>query len=54
MALVVGNEITGVSKSVLNRADAVVHIPMRGSKESLNVSVAAGIALYALVFGMKA
>ncbi len=52
-ALVVGNEVVGISKTALRRADAVVHIPMLGAKESLNVSVAAGIALYALRFGQK-
>ena len=46
LALVVGNEVSGVSAGVLSRADAIVHIPMLGKKESLNVSVAAGIALY--------
>lgn len=48
LALIVGNEVNGVSPSVLRRADAIVHIPMLGQKESLNVSVAAGVALYAI------
>jgi len=47
--LVLGNEVDGVSPSVLNNADAVLEIPMRGSKSSLNVSVAGGIALYSLL-----
>lgn len=47
-ALIVGNEVEGVPEDVLEAADQVVEIPMLGSKESLNVSVAAGIALYAL------
>ena len=47
-ALVVGNEVTGVSKTVLDTSDAVVEIPMRGKKESLNVSIATGIALFVL------
>lgn len=47
LALIVGNEVNGISRGVLARADAIVHIPMLGKKESLNVSVAAGIALYA-------
>lgn len=46
LALVVGNEVTGVSKTILNLADQVVSIPMFGRKESLNVVVAAGVALY--------
>ncbi len=45
-ALVVGNEIKGVSRSVLKRADKVIHLPMAGKKESLNVAVAFGVAGY--------
>lgn len=48
VALILGNEVRGISKSILQNSDAVVEIPMRGKKESLNVSVAAGIALYAI------
>jgi tRNA G18 (ribose-2'-O)-methylase SpoU len=48
-ALVVGNEVTGIEKEVLALCDEIVEIPMLGGKESLNVAVAAGIALYALV-----
>ena len=47
-ALVVGNEVRGLSEAVLNKCDAVAQIPMRGKKESLNVSVAFGIALFSL------
>ena len=46
LCLVIGNEYHGVSKEALNEADMVVHIPMRGEKISLNVSVAFGIAAY--------
>jgi 23S rRNA (guanosine2251-2'-O)-methyltransferase len=49
MALVLGNEPRGLSPAALNRCDAILEIPMRGKKESLNVSVAAGIALFALL-----
>lgn len=45
---VVGNEVSGVSGEVIALADEVLYIPMRGEKESLNVSVAGGIALYEL------
>ena len=45
-AFVVGNEVDGVAKEVLELADVIVEIPMLGQKESLNVSVAAGIILY--------
>lgn len=48
-ALILGNEVEGVSVETLAAADAVVSIPMNGIKESLNVSVAAGIAFYALL-----
>lgn len=41
-----GNEITGVEKDVLEKVDACIEIPMQGSKESLNVSVCAGIILF--------
>ncbi|MGH3438449.1 MAG: TrmH family RNA methyltransferase [Sciscionella sp.] len=48
LALVLGNETVGVSDEVLAAADAVLAIPMAGDTESLNVGVAAGIAIYAL------
>ena len=46
MALVAGNEIGGLSKKILARADKIIAIPMYGKKESLNVAVAAGVAIY--------
>ncbi|MDX9893760.1 MAG: RNA methyltransferase [Patescibacteria group bacterium] len=48
LVLVVGNEIDGVSKKVLALADETLEIPMLGQKESLNVAIACGIALYQL------
>lgn len=48
LALILGNEVRGIPKSVLKSSDAVLEISMRGKKESLNVSVVAGIALYAI------
>lgn len=45
LALVVGHEVYGVSQSVLALADQHIQIPMLGQKESLNVSVAFGIAI---------
>jgi tRNA G18 (ribose-2'-O)-methylase SpoU len=48
-ALILGNEVDGVPRAVLKKCDAIVSIPMRGKKESLNVSVAAGIAMYELL-----
>lgn len=46
LALVVGAEITGISKQILAQCDTIVQIPMFGKKESLNVSVAFGVAGY--------
>lgn len=48
LCLVVGNEVTGVSPEISRQCDAVCHLPMRGMKESLNVAVAFGIAVYAI------
>jgi len=46
LALVIGNEVKGVSKKILDSSDKIIHLPMLGHKESLNVSVAFGIAGY--------
>ena len=43
--LVVGHEISGVPEEVVGECDEVIYIPMHGKKESLNVSVASGVAL---------
>jgi len=48
IAIIVGNEVNGLSSAILKFADAVIEIPMRGIKESLNVAVATGIALFSL------
>lgn len=48
LLLVVGGENKGVRQFILNSATAVVRIPQVGHVNSLNASVAAGIALYAL------
>ena len=53
IALIVGNEVNGVSDEVLCEADSIVEIPMEGNKESFNVSVATGIAVYALISRSK-
>lgn len=45
-AYIFGNEVDGVPKEICEVADAVIEIPMHGTKESLNVSVAAGIILF--------
>lgn len=48
-ALIVGNEVEGVSKEALEMAHKVLEIEMQGEKESLNVSVSTGIALFMLI-----
>ena len=50
LALILGNEPNGVDAATLRAADAILELPMLGRKESLNVAVAAGIALYHLRF----
>lgn len=50
LVLVVGNEVTGVSQSILEKSHHIVHLPMGGLKESLNVSVAFSIAAYTLAY----
>jgi tRNA G18 (ribose-2'-O)-methylase SpoU len=48
-AFIVGAEVTGIPKNVLEKCDIIAEIPMRGKKESLNVSVATGIALFGIL-----
>lgn len=48
IALVIGEEVNGIDPELLGRCDDSIEIPMHGQKESFNVSVATGIALYAL------
>jgi 23S rRNA (guanosine2251-2'-O)-methyltransferase len=49
LALVLGNEVHGISKEILSNADIVLEITMRGKKESLNVATAGAIALHHIV-----
>ena len=49
IVLVLGEEVNGISNSLYDIIDLFVEIPMKGQKESFNVSVAAGIALYELM-----
>lgn len=44
--VIFGTETTGISRSILARSNVIAEIPMRGKKESLNVSVSAGIILF--------
>ena len=48
-AFIFGNEVDGVDKSILGDVDKIIEISMLGKKESLNVSVCAGIVLYSLI-----
>ncbi len=48
LCLVIGNEITGVSQEVLDLCDFSIEIPQYGIKQSLNVAVAYGIAIFEL------
>lgn len=48
IALVLGNEVTGIEPEVREKLDVLAEIPMLGPKKSLNVSVAAGIAMFVL------
>lgn len=50
--LVVGNEISGIDPMILDESDSIVYIPMLGTKNSLNVSIAAAIALYSFRFSL--
>ncbi|ACF43432.1 RNA methyltransferase [Pelodictyon phaeoclathratiforme] len=49
ICLVVGNEVDGLENEILDSCDDVLEIPQYGTKHSLNVAVAAGIALFELV-----
>ncbi len=48
IALILGEERYGITKDILERCETTLEIPQQGDKESLNVSVAAGICLYHL------
>lgn len=53
VALIAGNEVEGISEKTLELVDVSIELPMRGQKNSLNVSVATGIALYHLSATME-
>lgn len=46
---ILGNEVEGLPKEVLAMSDVVAEIPMKGKKESLNVSVAGGVAIFRIL-----
>lgn len=49
IAFVVGNEVEGVNKEILEKSDVIAEIPMLGTKESLNVTIAFGIGVYRIL-----
>ena len=49
IVLILGEEVNGIKNSLYDIIDLFVEIPMKGQKESFNVSVAAGIALYGIL-----
>jgi 23S rRNA (guanosine2251-2'-O)-methyltransferase len=51
VAVIMGPEVTGLTKKILDKCDYIAEIPMYGKKESLNVSVACGIALFRIFRG---
>jgi 23S rRNA (guanosine2251-2'-O)-methyltransferase len=48
IAVILGNETDGIDSKIINSSDLIAEIPMKGNKESLNVSVATGVLLYRL------
>lgn len=53
LCLVVGNESKGVSKTIIKASDELIYIPMSGTVQSLNVSVATAILLFSIVSNIK-
>ena len=49
VAFVIGNEVDGIGKEILDESDVIAEIPMLGTKESLNVTIAFGIAVYRIL-----
>ena len=53
IALVFGNEVEGLPVAILKEVDEILEIPMVGKKESLNVSVAAGIIIFSVMHNSR-
>ncbi len=53
LALVFGNEITGIADEIINVADYVIEIPQYGTKHSLNISVSIGIVIWDVLFKLN-
>lgn len=50
VAFVFGNEVEGISKSILAKCDLIAEVPMAGMKESMNVAVTFGIVVFQVVY----
>lgn len=50
IAILLGSEVTGIDQYLIEQTDFIVEIPMRGKKESFNVSSAAAMAIYHLTY----
>jgi tRNA G18 (ribose-2'-O)-methylase SpoU len=48
-AFILGTEVSGLSKDILDICDVIAEIPMKGEKESLNVSVSFGVAIFRIL-----
>lgn len=53
IALIFGNEVNGVQQAIINECRGSLEIPQRGTKHSLNVSVAAGIVMWTVVQALE-
>lgn len=49
VAFVIGNEVDGIAHEIIKSSDVIAEIPMLGTKESLNVTIAFGIAVYRIL-----
>ena len=49
VAFVIGPEVTGITEEVLRNCDVIAEIPMLGTKESLNVTIAFGVGVYRIL-----
>ena len=52
IAMILGNEVTGINNQVIKLLDKSLEIPQFGTKHSLNVSIAAGICIYKVCYNM--
>jgi len=53
MAIVLGNEVFGVTEALLPLCDGAIEIPQNGTKHSLNVTIAGGILIWEIFKGLK-